>query len=184
MVDISQAWSCELRTHSLGWKPCLTPSCLQRGSDLSPPCDWQNSLANQRPLTNTRLLRQARVPLWTYHCSVNKARGRFVFGKKDGARWGCTDRTVSSNSLRVYFACLGRWSYVNHLNVSLTGKAGRCRTRSQGCSETTTLPCSCVYFCLYGAFNCISFHKFSRQLSIFSLCSSGLFYLSYWFFQL
>ena len=36
------------------------------------------------------------------------------------------------------------------------------------------LVCSCVYFCLYGPFNCISFHKFSRQLSAFSLCSSGL----------
>ena len=34
--------------------------------------------------------------------------------------------------------------------------------------------CSCVCFCLYGPFNCISFHKFSRQLSAFSLCSSGL----------
>ena len=34
--------------------------------------------------------------------------------------------------------------------------------------------CSCVYFCLYGPFNCISFHEFSRQLSIFSLCCSGL----------
>ena len=33
---------------------------------------------------------------------------------------------------------------------------------------------SCVYFCLYGPFNCISLHKFSRQLSAFSLCSSGL----------
>ena len=34
--------------------------------------------------------------------------------------------------------------------------------------------CFCAYFCLYGPFNCISFHKFSRQLSAFSLCSSGL----------
>ena len=34
--------------------------------------------------------------------------------------------------------------------------------------------CSCVCFCLYGPFNCISFHTFSRQLSAFSLCSSGL----------
>ena len=34
--------------------------------------------------------------------------------------------------------------------------------------------CSCVFFCLYGPFNCISFHKFSRQLSAFSLSSSGL----------
>ena len=32
--------------------------------------------------------------------------------------------------------------------------------------------CLCVYFCLYGPFNCVSFHKFSRQLSVFSLCSS------------
>ena len=33
---------------------------------------------------------------------------------------------------------------------------------------------SCVYFCLYGPFNCISFHKFSRQFSVLLLCSSGL----------
>ena len=33
---------------------------------------------------------------------------------------------------------------------------------------------SSVYFCLYGPFNCISFHKFSRQVSTISLCSSGL----------
>ena len=38
--------------------------------------------------------------------------------------------------------------------------------------------CSCVYFCLYGPVNCISFHKFSGQPSIFSLCSSGLISLS------
>ena len=31
-----------------------------------------------------------------------------------------------------------------------------------------------VYFCLYGPFNCIAFHEFSRQLSAFSLCSSDL----------
>ena len=33
--------------------------------------------------------------------------------------------------------------------------------------------CSCVYLCLYGPFTCILFHKFSRQLSAFSLCSSS-----------
>ena len=42
---------------------------------------------------------------------------------------------------------------------------------------------SCVCFCLYGPFNCISFHQFSRQLFAFSLRSSGLI-LPYWFFQL
>ena len=34
--------------------------------------------------------------------------------------------------------------------------------------------CSCVYFCLYSPFNCISFHKFSPQLWFFFYCSSGL----------
>ena len=34
--------------------------------------------------------------------------------------------------------------------------------------------CSCVLFCLCVPFNCISFHKSSRQLSAFSLCSNGL----------
>ena len=34
------------------------------------------------------------------------------------------------------------------------------------------LLCSCVYSCLRGPFNCISFHKFSRQLSAYSLCCS------------
>ena len=31
-----------------------------------------------------------------------------------------------------------------------------------------------VCFSLYGPFNCISSHEFSQQLSVFSLCSSGL----------
>ena len=36
------------------------------------------------------------------------------------------------------------------------------------------LSCSCVCFWLYGPFNCISFYKFSWQVSAFSLCSPGL----------
>ena len=38
----------------------------------------------------------------------------------------------------------------------------------------SSLFCSRVYLCLYGPFNCISFHKLSRQLFVFSLCSCGL----------
>ena len=34
--------------------------------------------------------------------------------------------------------------------------------------------CCCVYFCLYGSFDCFSFHKFSRQLFAVSFCSSCL----------
>ena len=36
----------------------------------------------------------------------------------------------------------------------------------------SVLFCSCDCFCLYGLFNCISFHRFSQQLSVFFLCSS------------
>ena len=32
--------------------------------------------------------------------------------------------------------------------------------------------CSCVYFCFYGSFNCVSFHKFSQQRSYFCLIGS------------
>ena len=39
---------------------------------------------------------------------------------------------------------------------------------------TPFVVCTCVGFCLYGPFNYISLHKFSWQLSVFSLCSSGL----------
>ena len=39
---------------------------------------------------------------------------------------------------------------------------------------TPFLSCSCVCVCLYSPFNCISFGKFSRQPSAFSLCSSCL----------
>ena len=45
-----------------------------------------------------------------------------------------------------------------------------------------SLPTPFVCFCLYGPFNCILFHKFSRQLSAFSLCVSGL-VLPYWSFE-
>ena len=39
---------------------------------------------------------------------------------------------------------------------------------------TPFLFCSCIHLNLYGPFNCISFRKFSRQLSLFWLCFSSL----------
>ena len=43
--------------------------------------------------------------------------------------------------------------------------------------------CSCVYFSLYGPFNCISFRKFSQQLFTFHSVLL-VFSLLYWSFQL
>ena len=37
------------------------------------------------------------------------------------------------------------------------------------------IPPLCLFFCLYGPFNCISFHQFCLPLFVFSLCSSCLF---------
>ena len=45
-------------------------------------------------------------------------------------------------------------------------------TYGNNCTFSTF--CSDVYFCLYGPFNCISFHKSSQQCSAFSLCSADL----------
>ena len=49
---------------------------------------------------------------------------------------------------------------------------------------TSFLVCSHVCVCLCGPFSCISFHKFSWQLSVFSLCSCGLISAFNWSFQL
>ena len=43
---------------------------------------------------------------------------------------------------------------------------------------------SCVFFCLYGPFNCISFRKLSRQLSVFLTPFFRSYLLPYWSFQL
>ena len=41
------------------------------------------------------------------------------------------------------------------------------------CHKPTELAHSFFFFCLYGPFNCISFHELYWQLSAFSPCSSG-----------
>ena len=60
------------------------------------------------------------------------------------------------------------------LTFTWWGGGGFCPWQKPTELDHSFLFCSCVSFCLYGPFNCISFHKFSRQLSAFSLCSSGL----------
>ena len=59
-------------------------------------------------------------------------------------------------------------------NKEWASSVGLCQKHKPTELARSLLFCSCVYLSLYGPFNCISFHKFSRQLSVFSLCSSGL----------
>ena len=54
------------------------------------------------------------------------------------------------------------------------GCCGLCQRHKPTELAHSFLFCSCVYFCFIDPFNWISFHKFSRQLSAFSPCSSFL----------
>ena len=60
------------------------------------------------------------------------------------------------------------------LTFTWRGCYSLCFTRKLTELAHSVLFCSCVCFCLYGRFNYISFHTFSRRLSAFSLCSSGV----------
>ena len=60
------------------------------------------------------------------------------------------------------------------LTFTWWGCCGLCQRHKPVELAHSCLFCPCVYFCLYGPFTCISFHKFSWQLLEFSLCSSSL----------
>ena len=65
---------------------------------------------------------------------------------------------LSHSILPVLFCLIGPFNYISPLWKS----------------PSALIFCPCVCFRLYCPFNCISFHKFSWQLSVFLLCSSGL----------
>ena len=60
------------------------------------------------------------------------------------------------------------------LTFTWWGCCGLCQRYKPTELAHSFLFCSCDYFCLYGPFKCILFHKISWQLSAFSLCPSGL----------
>ena len=68
------------------------------------------------------------------------------------------------------------------LTITWWGCCAVCFWRNPTELAHSFLLCSCIYFCLYGPFNYISFHRCSRKLSAFSLCSSSLI-SAYWSFQ-
>ena len=111
---------------------------------------------------------------------------------------------LSALSASPFSLCFARWFWPDLMNrkqdhttavcVSLRWSSPRAHLHVVGMLRfmpdinqpnlpTPFLFCSCVCFCLYGPFNCISFHKFSPKLYAFSLSSSNLF-LPYWSFQL
>ena len=67
-----------------------------------------------------------------------------------------------------------RWLSFNHPRGTWWGCCGLCFSQKLTELAHSFLFSSCVSFRLYGPFNCISFHKFYRELSDLSLCSSGV----------
>ena len=60
------------------------------------------------------------------------------------------------------------WSFIPAGSPSRDGDVTVCvKDINQSSLPHSFLFCSCVYFRLYGPFNCISFRKFSQQLSVF-----------------
>ena len=88
---------------------------------------------------------------------------------------------VGSSQPRLSLSLQNQWSCdfaptmsPHGLTFTWWGCCGLCLWHIPNEIAYSFLFCSCVCFCLYHPFNCISFHKFSQQLSAFSLCSSGL----------
>ena len=104
------------------------------------------------------------------------------------------EHRAAAERMRVFYPCLIR--VVRGINMSSVkpnkNPAPRCASprahvhvvgmlRFMSLTQAAELAhscllCSCVCFCLYGPFNCISFHKFSRHHSAFSVCSSGCYF--------
>ena len=76
-------------------------------------------------------------------------------------------------SVRKLSKCLVLHTSPRGLTFMWWGCYGLCHRHKPTELTHSFLFCSCVYLCLYGPFNCISFHAVSRQLSVFLLCSSG-----------
>ena len=143
-----------------------------RGTHRCDPTDWWHlwikfSRTNKYPNPNSNL------EDWLVFLTEAHQR-------RDTSVWGHTGVT---SAIRIKCVCCdGNWSSVavvicirpRGLTFTWWGCRGLCERHKPAELAHSYLLCSCVYFCLYVPFNYFSFHKSSRQLSVFSLCSSGL----------
>ena len=102
---------------------------------------------------------------------------------KCGHRGGETITTAEFINCCVFIIAPTTCSGPGGLTFSWWGCSGLCPTHKPAELAYSFYSVLCVCFCLYGSIKRLSFHKFSRQLPAFSLCSSCLF-LSYWSFWL
>ena len=84
----------------------------------------------------------------------------------------CSRCKFSYGTSKAY--CIVLWDSPRALSFTWWGCWGLCFWHNPTELGHPFLFCSRVCFCLFSSFSCISFHKFSRQLRAFSLCSFGL----------
>ena len=96
-----------------------------------------------------------------------------------------SDCTVPSLSVSVSLCLCLCLSRLRRLNLTWWGCCGLCFKHKPVELFYSFLFCPCVYFCIYGPFTCMSFHKFLRHPppplshSVLPVLS-----LPYWSFQL
>ena len=109
------------------------------------------------------------IILWIMHSQT-----RLKWGNRFSSLREAFSRELGHDAKQV-FVCL---SFNGHKNYFLRWGPRGLSFTWWGCCATelahSFLFCSCVCFCLFYPFNCISFHESSWQLSAFSLCSTGL----------
>ena len=121
---------------------------------------WMRTWTRKRPRTRAR----ARVCVWVCVCTPP------------------SPPICSLQIICLFFVCVHLLTSVislqkdcpHGLTFTWWGCCGLCLWHKPTELAHFFLFCSCVCFYLYGPSNCISFHKFSRQLSAFSFCSPGL----------
>ena len=108
--------------------------------------------------------------------------------KRTSWRWCASDRSwlLSDNydlqNKLTNIECEHLYFFPRGLAFTWWGGYGLCLWHIQTELAHSFLFCSYVYFCPYGPFNCISFHKFSQQLSVFFTLIPVL-SLPYWSFK-
>ena len=86
----------------------------------------------------------------------------------------CHCHKLLASKFISYWLALGNCiSSHRGFTFTLCGCCGLCFWHKPAKLAHSFLFSSCVSFCYNGPVDCISFYKFSRQLSTFSLCSSG-----------
>ena len=132
----------------------------------------QDKIASAFVLMSQSKFRTQHSPRWKMQSQNLLVHSRVCRSWTTGTTGTPTLENKTENALRI----VSLWLLCPRgLTFTWWGCYGLCLWHKPAELAHSFLFCSCVHFCLYGPFNCISFHKFSWQISAFSL----MFFQSY-----